>query len=148
MAGLTLTSANAILMLSVPGVFSQPQQLQGFAADDIFGVDEVKRIETLMGVDGVLSGGKVFNKKIMHIVLQSDSESNAIFAEWDAAETFNGGDVLLATMTVTLTAIQTKFSLTRGFFSDGPPGGLPDLKKIIQPRKYTIEWGQVIPQAS
>ena len=56
MAG-TITGASAVIMLSVPGLFSTPQQLQGFATDDIFDTAAIASAETLMGVDGNLSGG-------------------------------------------------------------------------------------------
>ncbi len=145
---MSLTGANAVLMLSVPGLFDTPQQLQGFATDDIFDVEQVKRIETLMGVDGILSGGFVFNEKPMTITLQADSPSNFIFEQWDAAEQPPYGDVLSASMTVVLTGLSTKWSCINGFWTDAPPGGLAAIKKLVQPRKYTLRWEQVVPQRS
>ena len=145
---MSLTGANAVLMLSVPGLFDTPQQLQGFAADDIFDVEQVKRVETLMGVDGTLSAGYVFNERVMTITLQSDSPSNRIFEEWDSAETPPYGDILYANMTVVLTGLQTKWSCVKGFWSDQPPGGLAAVKKLVQPRKYTLRWESIIPQRS
>ena len=53
----TITSANAQVMLNVPGVFPTPVQLAGFAADDAFTQDAYDVAETRMGVDGVLSAG-------------------------------------------------------------------------------------------
>jgi hypothetical protein len=59
MAG-SITAANAIFQLYIPAVFSAPQQLQGFAADDIFDTENQELVQTQMGVDGLLSGGFVF----------------------------------------------------------------------------------------
>ena len=53
----SITSANAILTLAIPLLFPTPVQLQGFAADDVYDIPRIKSVETLMGVDGVLSGG-------------------------------------------------------------------------------------------
>ena len=58
MAG-TITGSSAIVMLSIPGLFTQPQQLQGFDMDDVFDTDQIASVETKMGVDGRLSGGFV-----------------------------------------------------------------------------------------
>ena len=63
----SITSANAIFLLSISGLYSVPQQLQGFAADDIFDVSGVSPGEVMMGVDGKLSGGFVYNPVSMSI---------------------------------------------------------------------------------
>lgn len=139
---MSLTAANATITLSVPGVFDSPQQLQGFSADDVFDIDQVKVIETSMGVDGILSGGFVFNEKVQNITLQSDSASCFLFDQWAQAQeaamtpyTANGSTIL--------TGLKTAFSLTKGFLTDYPP--MPSAGKIIKPRKYTIRWQTIHP---
>lgn len=133
----SLTGATAVFQLSIAGLYDQPQQLQGFAADDIFSTPAVKSIETLMGVDGFMSAGYVFVEKEMSIALQADSDSNAIFDNWDAAQQAQE-DVFFANATVVLKALGSKWTLTRGVLSSFMP--IPDTKKLIQPRKYTITW--------
>ena len=71
----TITGANAVFTLAIAGVFSTPQQVQGFASDDSFAVQAIRRAEVLMGVDGVLSGGKVFMPIPQSVMLQADSIS-------------------------------------------------------------------------
>jgi hypothetical protein len=78
----TLTGANAVLMLTIPPLFTTPQQIQGFAADDVYDLDEIESVETLMGVDGILSGGFVWKSQPQTIMLQADSPSNAVFDTW------------------------------------------------------------------
>ena len=78
----SITSANAIIMLTIPDLFPAPQQLQGFAADDVYGVNDLKSAEVLMGVDGKLSGGFVFVPIEWSISFQADSPSLDIFDQW------------------------------------------------------------------
>ena len=82
----TITAANAVFMLSVESLFPSPQQLQGFAADDVFSHALVAPVETLMGVDGFLSGGWTPQPKVQTIALQADSPSTYIFDTWYAAQ--------------------------------------------------------------
>ena len=46
MAFKTLTSANSVLIIGVAGLFNAPQQIQGFATDDIFSIEDVDTVET------------------------------------------------------------------------------------------------------
>ena len=78
----TLTSANSSLSLSIAGLFSAPQTIQGFAVDDAFDSDSVAQSETMMGIDGTLSAGKVFTPYKMAVHLLPNSPSMAIFETW------------------------------------------------------------------
>ena len=83
---MSLTAANAVITLTIAGVFNAGQQLQQFAADDVFSVEQVTPTETLMGVDGFLSGGRTPVPVPWTISLQADSPSNFIFEQWFAAQ--------------------------------------------------------------
>lgn len=138
----SITSANAILTLSVPPLFAIPQQLQGFGVDDIYDTDQIKSVETMMGVDGVLSGGFVYVEVKQTITLQADSASNSFFDTWwtqmQAAQ-----DVYVASGLIKLPSIVTKFTMLTGFLTGYKP--IPDGKKVLQPRKFEITWGKVAP---
>jgi hypothetical protein len=141
----SLTAANAIIMLTIPGVFNQPQQLQQFAVDDVADVDTLTVAETLMGVDGFLSGGYVYNSVKYNYVLQANSPSCFVFDQWKAAQdaeedTFSANGVLV------LRSLGTKWTWTNGFLTEWKPA--PDIKKIIQPRRFQITWESVSPQPS
>jgi hypothetical protein len=138
----SITGATAVVMLSIPGLYSIPQQLQGFAADDIFDVDQIASAETLMGVDGVLSAGFVFVPINQRITLQADSASNAIFDTWWASQQ-QIQDLYFANAVVYLTALGTKWNLTKGALTSYKP--LPAVKKLVQPRPYTIQWQSSLP---
>lgn len=135
-----ITAANATLTLTVPPLFTVPQQLQGFAADDVYDMDEIESVETLMGVDGILSGGFVWKPQPQTIMFQADSPSCALFDTWYTAQvagltTYIAGGVLI------LPAIGIKFIQTNGFLVGYKP---PGAKKLIQPRRFRIMWNLVV----
>jgi len=138
----TLTSANCVLFLSQPILFPTPVQIQQFAADDVYGVDRIKSVEVLMGVDGVLSGGFVFAEIMQHFYLQANSPSNNIF-DTIFTQQVAAKDVYPLNGSITLPAIATKFTMANGFLTDYSPA--PDAKKILQRRQYTVTWNSVFP---
>ena len=137
----SITSANSIYMLAVTGLFITPQQLQGFAADDIFDTEPMENAEVLMGVDGVLSAGFVFVPVKQSVSLQADSASNTLFEAWYAAEQA-AKEKYFATGIVRFPSISRSYALTNGVLSTYP--AISDAKKVLQPRKYSITWGSVI----
>ena len=52
-----LTSANAVVILSVDELYPNGVQIQGFSTDSSFAVDDATIAEARMGVDGKLSAG-------------------------------------------------------------------------------------------
>lgn len=136
----TITSANSILLLSIAGLYDIPQQLQGFAADDVFDTETLEPVETMMGVDGVLSGGWVPMPIKQNISLQADSESILVFENWYAAQQ-TARETLIASGSVQLPSVGRKYALTRGFLSSLLV--TPSAKKVLQPRRFQITWGQI-----
>ena len=131
----TLTVANAIITMTIPGVFSAPQTLQQFSADDIFSTDVIEPVETSMGVDGTLSAGFVFVPIKWGINLQANSPSNDLFDQWYAAQVA-ASDVYPATISITLLGLRNTWDLINGFLSSYPP--MPDAGKIAKPRKFGL----------
>jgi hypothetical protein len=139
---MSITSANAVVMIGVAGIFPIPFQLQGFAADDIFDVEAIEAAETMMGVDGILTGGMVFVPIRQTISLMADSPSNLLFDTW-WAQTQQQRDIFPANGNVVLRGSGQKWTLTNGILTNYKP--LPDAKKVLQPRRFQITWQQVIP---
>jgi len=148
----SITGANAVytLAISPPAaspqisatLFATPIQLQGFAADDSFSTEPLASVEVMMGVDGLLSAGFVYVPVRQTIAIQADSTSNALFdAWWNAMQVTK--DVYFAQGVIILTATQTKYSLVNGALTQYHP--LPDVKKLLQPRRYGITWQSVTP---
>jgi hypothetical protein len=136
----TITAANSVLLISVTGLFPVPIQLQGFAADDVFEIENVASVETMMGVDGRLSGGFTPAPVVQNIMLQADSPSNDIMEAWYAAQQ-TVREAYTANGSVVLPATRRAYALRKGFltgYTPAPPG-----KKVLQPRRYTITWEAV-----
>ena len=133
----TITAANAVVMFSIPGLFPIPQQLQGFAADDVFDTDPIESAEVLMGVDGNLSAGFVYVPIQQSYALQADSPSVFIFDTWWAAQQ-QIKDIFFANASVQLPSLNKKWVMTRGVLTNYKTA--PDARKILQPQKFRISW--------
>ena len=138
---MSITSVNAVITLSVPLLLPVPFVLQGFAADDIFDTDELDMGETIMGADGILSGGLVYSKTPWKVSLQADSASVANFEAWDSGQQ-SIGDVFPAQGNITLTGIGRSFQLVTGFLVKGKR--MPDAKKTLMPRRWSVDWQQIV----
>lgn len=136
----TITAANSIFALTITGLYPAPQVLHGYAADDAFATDALESAETVMGLDGHLSGGYVFNPVKQTIVLMPDSASLDVFNNWSLAQ-MASREVLVANASISLPAIGKKYVLTRGFLTSHKP--IPDVKKVLQSVQYQITWGSV-----
>lgn len=137
-----ITSANTQFNLTVPGLFPVATPIQGYAVDDIFDFEDVDAAETMMGVDGTLSAGMIYAVKPQNITLQADSASNAFFDAWNQAQQL-GQQVYPAIGVVTFPSLGWTFSLSTGILRRYRP--VPDAKRLLQPRRYRIEWGRVVP---
>ncbi len=136
----SITSANAIITLTIPGLFSIPQQLQGFSADNIYDMATQEIVQTMMGVDGKLSGGFVFNPIEQTFDLMADSASNQIFETWAATQR-QAKDVYIANGETTLISVNKSYICNNGFLVSLPPA--PSAGRVLQPRKYVIRWESI-----
>lgn len=141
MSAKSITSANAIIMIGVTGLYPAPQQLQGFAADDVFDSESVTPTEILMGVDGKLSAGLVNVPIPQNFSLQADSDSNTLFETWYAAMKA-AQDMYYAFGVVHFPSLNRSYAMTKGVLSGFAPTS--DAKKVMQPRKYKITWESII----
>jgi hypothetical protein len=142
MARRNLTAANAILLLSVTGLYLTPQRIQGFSTDDAFDVESVEGAEVMMGVDGLLSGGFIPKERKMTITLQADSLSNDFFDNWVSAQDV-ARELYIANGSVAIPSLSKKYTLTRGILTTYKP--LAGVKKVLQPRSFGITWQAVAP---
>lgn len=138
----SITSANSVIMLAVPGVFNAPVPLQQFAADDIFTNDPVQANEVAMGVDGFLAAGKVFAPVQWSVSLMADSPSNDFFDQWYQAET-KAIDTFRCNGTLWLPSLGKKFAMANGALTTYR--NLPDAAKTLRSRAFVITWQSVSP---
>lgn len=142
---MNITSANATILLAVPLLFAAPVQLQKFAADDIFGTDPIQVGEEQMGVDGHLTAGFVNNPTKQAYALMADSDSNFFFDQIALREKTDLTKYEINGV-VLLTSVGTKYTMVRGFLKTWQP--ISDAKRVLQPRRHTVEWNRVIPTPS
>jgi hypothetical protein len=139
---MSLSAADTVIMLTQPTLFPTPQQLHGFAADDVTDMPAVKILEHLMGVDGFLSFGFVWAERMQEITLQADSASNFVF------DTINNAqqaiqDAYPVSATIIMKGVGLKFTCTNGGLETYKP--IPQVQKIYRPRKFSLVWNLVTP---
>ena len=140
---MSITGANSSYTLSISAIFDQPQQLQGYAVDDAFTTQALKSAETLMGVDGFLSGGFVYVPVEQEIMLQANSPSVAIFDQWTQLQV-NAVEIFVASGVIQLPSVGIAFTMTKGFLTSYSI--IPDVKRLLQPRRFGITWERCVPQ--
>lgn len=137
----SITSVNSVVMLGITGLYTVPQQLQGYTADDIFDTESIVPAEIVMGLDGRLSAGYVPVAVTQHYSLQADSASNSLFEAWQAAQTA-AKEIYFANGIVHLSSVGRSYVMTNGVLSSYAP--MSDAKKTLQPRKFSITWESVV----
>lgn len=132
-----ITSANSTLFLGVANLFAVPQQLQGFATDDMYSMANVDTKEVMMGADGILSAGYIPQIKILEVTLQADSASNTFFETVYAAEEAAQAPFFFFG-NINQSSVGRNYTLTNGVMKNYSP--MADAKKVLQPRKFEIHF--------
>src|ERR1700731_4262504 len=117
---MSITSANAVFLISVPLLLPLTQQLQDWAVDDIYDVDDVDATDTAMSVDVFPRGDIIFPPKPMNVALMADSPSMSFFDAWYVGQ-YGATDAFSAQGTITLTSVGRAFTLVNGFLSRYKP---------------------------
>lgn len=136
----TITAANSTFALAITNLYPMPQTIQGYAADSAFAADAVDIAETVMGIDGKMSAGFIFNATKQTVTIMPDSPSLDVFATWFTTSQA-ARDIYWANGTIILPAIGKKYTLKNGVLTSGKP--MPDVKKTLQPLEYKITWERV-----
>lgn len=136
----TITSANSVITLTIPRIFNNPVQIQGFSADNVYELEQQQIVQTAMGVDGRLSGGYVHAPVRQTFVLQADSPSVLVFEQW-ASFQLQATDSYPANGSTDLISTGRRYVSTRGFLTMSSP--IPAAGKVLQPRRFVIEWERV-----
>lgn len=140
-----ITASNAVIMLSVAGLFDIPQQLQQFSADNVYGTEPLEVAETAQGVDGVLTGGFVYNPTNQSFELMADSPSNYFFDQVALRQRADQTLYRIQGIT-TLTSVGTKWTMRRGILVNWAP--MPEAGRVLKARRHTIRWERVTPTPS
>lgn len=138
---LTITSANAIYLLSIDGVYTAPQALVGFGVSEAFDTEVADIAEVQMGVDGLSASGWLPRLTTQTITLLAASPSFRIFEDWVAAQD-TLKDILYATGEVHLPSIGRKYSMEQGTLTRF--AAMPNAKRTLEQRTFTIVWAHGI----
>lgn len=138
----TITSANSVFTLTVPGIFPAPIQLQGYSAEKAWSTDAQKTTESQMGVDGVKASGWVPNMIKQTVSLLPNSASRSIFNAIARAMKANR-DAIVFQGTIVLPSTGESFSCINGTLAEYKP--LEDALKVLGPVDYVIEWQDIQP---
>src|SRR5487761_2180230 len=125
----TLTSTNSVFTLTVSPLYPVPVHIQGYATDDAFTAADVEMVETLMGVDGHLSGGYTPYPVPLEFTLQADSASNIIM---DLIMDYQDQqrEVLSCAASIMIPSLGMVYVFSNGFFKKGST--LSSAKKVMQ----------------
>lgn len=137
MAGVTITSANAVYMLVIPGVFPTPVQLQQFAVDEAFDTEMAPIAETQVGVDGEGVAGWIPREVPQTIAFLASSPSVDIMNEWIRAMD-QQREIIYASCTIRIDSIGLKFNGSKGVLRRYPT--LPNVRRVLQPPRYEVVW--------
>ncbi len=136
----TITSANSVVTLTVPGVYDVPVQLQGYSADKAWNTDMLDLAETQIGVDGRMTAGYIFKTVKQTFSLQADSPSIQIFESiWQAMASIR--DIYWMFGTIDLPSTGQSYVMTRGVLTGVK--ALTDAGKVLQAREFVVDWQQV-----
>lgn len=142
----TITSANSIFTLVVgagqTAVFTAPIQVQGFATDDAFDIEDANPVEVRKGVDGKKSSGYTPYMTKMSIHLQADSPSIDLFDAWLAAMDAIQEDIT-ADGSIYIPSVGKVYTMLNGSITR--VSKMPPNKKVLEPQVYEITWDRVIP---
>jgi hypothetical protein len=136
----TITAANSVFTLVVPGLFDSPVQLEGYGADEAVSTDSIASAEAIIGVDGHKSAGFVFALVKQKITIEPTSPSLDFFYEWIRAMQSQRED-LPCDGVIDLPAIGQTYNCVNGSLTLYPP--LPGIKKVLQPLQFEITWERV-----
>jgi len=140
MSDTTITSANSVFTIVIPGLFPAPVQLQGYASDKAFTSEAIDLAEVQMGVDGRMTAGFTPNPTKQTVTLQADSPSKDIFtALIQAMKTAR--EVFYISGSIALPSTGESFTLTRGILTNTKQ--IPDAQKVLQPMDFVITWESV-----
>jgi len=135
--GFSITAANAVLTLAIPGVYASAVQIQQFAVDDAFVAEAVDSAEVQVGVDGWGAAGLVPREVPMGIFLMASSPSIVVFENWYNTEWVNG-DKLPCSAVILQPSIGRKYTGYQGFLQRHST--MAEVRRVLARREFRLTW--------
>jgi len=136
-----ITSANAILVMTVANLFPAGVTLQGFSTDQSYSQDELQVTEDRMGVDGNLVAGWIPSIKPVTVILEASSPSYTAMCQlYRAMEKKRG--IYTVKLVATIPSIARIYTWTEGVLKSGQP--VADGKKILDPTSWKFDFARLL----
>ena len=132
---LDITSANAVVALSVENLFSV--NLENFSADSSFTTDTVQAAETRMGVDGHMAAGFTPAIKTVTINLEAGSPSHTFLQLLRQAQEVNLKPYKVQ-MVVSIPSIGKRYTLSNGVLQSYKD--MPDGQTVLSPTQWVFHF--------
>ena len=140
----TITSANASLFISVPGLYDSPVKIENYSTDAMVSAAQVNPVVAEMGVDGHLSVGYTPTPKEITITLAADSKSRPVFDDWQAYQDA-AKEVYVCSAQFIVPGIGKTFTGLRGALTAAQP--MPNAAKTLQAPAYNITFESWTPSS-
>lgn len=128
-----ITSANAVVILTVDDIYPNGIQLQNFATDSSFAVDDSTLAEARMGVDGHLSAGYTPAPRTVTISLEAGSPSVEQLNNLAENMQLNMA-VRKCQLQITIPSRGKEYTLKNGVMLTAHT--IPDGKKVLDPTNW------------
>ncbi len=138
----TITSANAVVTVTVQGLYNSPVRLQGFSTDKAWDIAAQVVTETQIGVDSRKTAGLVFNAVKQTFSFQADSPSVQFFESIYAAQ-IAARELYYLSATIDLPATGESYVCNKGTLEDY--NSLASAGKVLTPREFSINWQNIVP---
>ena len=132
---LDITSANAIVAVSVGGLFSV--NLENFSADSSFTSDTVQAAETRMGVDGHMAAGFTPAIKTVTINLEAGSPSTEYMQLLRQVQEVNMKPYKVQ-MVISIPSIGKRYTFSEGVLQSYKD--LPDGQNVLSPTQWVFHF--------
>lgn len=135
----TLTAANAVLQARCIGLYDTYVVMQGFQPDNATAMGDRTIAETRASVDGILSGGKVFNESTFTAFFEANSRSMSVIDNYNNWQQKN--DALPWDFILEYPSIKKRYTFS-GFLVTTPSG--VSAQKMLAGVQYVWNIGNVI----
>lgn len=135
----TLTAANAVLQARCIGLYDTYVIMQGFQPDNATAMGDRTIAETRASVDGILSGGKVFNESTFTAFFEANSKSMSVIDNYNNWQQKN--DALPWDFILEYPSIKKRYTFS-GFLVTTPSG--VSAQKMLAGVQYVWNIGNVI----
>ena len=134
-----ITSANAVIVMTVEDLFPAGVRLEQFATDQALDGDDHEYAQARMGVDGQLGAGYVPNPWNVTVMLEASSPSLKVMQAVAQAMRTNRRTYEIS-FTVTIPSLKQVHTYRDGVLQSGKD--LPAIKKTLDPTSWRFVFGK------